>query len=226
MPSGAKKRRKAAKKKKTNGTQLHGEDDDLVVHDGKDSDGGDVGSPLSQHPDDDLHAASVGGDDDNDNDDDDDKEEEEEEEDPSSVRSNVAVENEPLLVENGESTVKVTVEEEIPFENSEFENKSTNQDPESLENPSGGDVDDDDGSDSSSSSSSCECSDDESHAIEKKKNIGMEDKIKAAFLELSNPVLLVEQKDEELAESPPLDLDLSSKPDYLPAEITQVRLSN
>ncbi|CAL5345305.1 unnamed protein product [Camellia sinensis] len=163
MPSGSKKR-KAAKKKKEKGannstTHSH-EDQDLKVHDEKESVGGEANSPASQDHHNHQHRFTEG-----------EEEGMEQREDISSVRSMVTESESMVGVNsNGDSTEEMAVKEanaQIDWElkheaDSDGKNGSIEY-VESVKESHGGRMSHDGGRSSSSSSSS----DDESHVIDK-----------------------------------------------------------
>ncbi|CAL5409131.1 unnamed protein product [Camellia sinensis] len=164
MPSGSKKR-KAAKKKKEKGannstTHSHG-DEDLKVHDEKESDGGEANSPASQDHYNHQHRFTEG-----------EEEGMEQREDISSVRSMVT-ENESMVGvnSNGDSTEEVAMKEnnaqiewELKHEADSDSKNGSIEYVESVKESHGGRMSHDGGRSSSSSSSS---SDDESHVVDK-----------------------------------------------------------
>lgn len=155
MPSGSKRRKAAAKKKKqkeTNNsipTHSHG-DDDFKVHDEKESDGGDTGSPTSQ----DHHYHQHEG-----------EEEEvmemEKREDTSSVRSIVA-DNEPEAGLNADREDIQSSEMELEPEDDSGRKNGDAKIIESMKELHGGHK-----SQNGGTYSSCSSTDDESHVVEK-----------------------------------------------------------
>ncbi|KAA8519571.1 hypothetical protein F0562_013805 [Nyssa sinensis] len=168
MPSGAKKR-KAAKKKKEKEANIadcttHSQgDDDLKTHDEKESDGGEVSSPMSQDYHSEQHPFTEG-----------EEKEVEKREDVSSARSFVT-ENKPMEAVNddGESAHKVAIEEAVVQIDSKLEDDSESKNVsieyvESVKELHDVGSSREGGSSSSSSSSGSSSSDDESHVFEKK----------------------------------------------------------